>query len=199
MFLNNRISLFIILEFKKDLDMKYIALLRGINIGRKNRVKMADLKEFFELMDFKNTRTYLQSGNVIFEHNLDNTEKIASEIEKGLIKTYEFPVNVIVMTKNELKDVINNNPFINEDNVEIDKLHVIFLQEIPNKEIVSDLDMKKSENEKFKIIGKEIYLYLPNGYAKTKLNNNIFEKKLNTIATTRNWKTVNKLLELANN
>lgn len=187
------------MEFKKDLDMKYIALLRGINIGRKNRVKMADLKEFFELMDFKNTRTYLQSGNVIFEHNLDNTEKIASEIEKGLIKTYEFPVNVIVMTKNELKDVINNNPFINEDNVEIDKLHVIFLQEIPNKEIVSDLDMKKSENEKFKIIGKEIYLYLPNGYAKTKLNNNIFEKKLNTIATTRNWKTVNKLLELANN
>lgn len=179
--------------------MKYIALLRGINIGRKNRIKMADLKEFFKLMDFNNIKTYLQSGNVIFEHNLDNTEKIASEIEKELIKTYEFPVNVIIRTKNGLEDVINNNPFINEDNVDIDKLHVTFLQKIPDKEIVLDLDLKKSENEKFKIIDKEIYLYLPDGYARTKLNNNIFEKKLNTIATTRNWKTVNKLLELANN
>lgn len=178
--------------------MKYIALLRGINIGRKNRIKMADLKELFELMNFKNTKTYLQSGNVIFEHNLDNTEKIASEIEKELIKTYEFPVNVIIRTKNELEDVINSNPFIKEDNAEIDKLHVTFLHEMPDKGTVLDLDMKKSENEKFKIIGKEIYLYLPNGYARTKLNNNIFEKKLNTITTTRNWKTVNKLLELAN-
>lgn len=178
--------------------MKYIALLRGINIGRKKRIKMADLKEFFELMDFKNIKTYLQSGNVIFEYNLGNTEEIANGIEKKLIKTYEFPVNVIIRTKNELEDIINSNPFINEDNVEIDKLHVTFLHEMPDKVIVSNLDMKKSENEKFKIIGKEIYLYLPNGYARTKLNNNIFEKKLNTIATTRNWKTVNKLLELAN-
>ncbi len=177
--------------------MKYIALLRGINVGNKNRIKMADLITIFESMGFENIKTYLQSGNVIFKFYPSNTAKIRNEIENKLINTFEYPVSVIIRTLDELENVINSNPFIKEENIGIDKLHVTFLREIPDKDDVSNLNMNKSANEEFKIIDREIYLYLPNGYGRTKLNNNIFEKKLKTTATTRNWKTTTKLLELS--
>jgi uncharacterized protein (DUF1697 family) len=177
--------------------MRCIAFIRGINIGRKNRIKMTDLKEVFESMGFKNVKTYLQSGNVIFNHNYGDIAEIAKDIEKEISKNFEFSVNVIIRTENELKNVVSNNPFIKESNIEIDKLHVTFLQDLPDPKIVLNLDINKDENEKFEVIGREIYLYLPNGYARTKLTNNVFEKRLKTIATTRNWKTTNKLLEIS--
>lgn len=176
--------------------MKYIALLRGINIGHK-RIKMAHLKELFESLNFKNVRTYLQSGNIIFNHGSTDTAKITSEIEKKIIQTFKFQVNVILRTENEFETIINNNPFVKDVDIELDKLNVTFLQELPDKENIFNLSLNKDENEKFKVNGSEIYLYLPNGYARTGLTNNIFEKKLKTIATTRNWKTTNKLLELS--
>ena len=109
--------------------MKYIALLRGINIGSKNRIKMADLRTIFESMGYENVKTYLQSGNVIFDADSDNETKIADRIEKKINKTFGFSVNIIIRTESELKDIVNNNPFIEENRTEIDKFHLRSLVE----------------------------------------------------------------------
>ena len=177
--------------------MKYIALLRGINIGRKKRIKMADLIKAFESLDFKNVRTYVQSGNVVFEHDSIDIAKITKNIERKISQTFAFSVNVIIRTENELESIVNSNPFIKDTNIELDKLHVTFLLDMSEPKIISNLDINKDENEKFEVIGREVYLYCPKGYARTKLKNDVFEKKLKTIATTRNWKTTNKLLEMS--
>ena len=177
--------------------MKYIALLRGINVGSHKRIKMADLTKSLESLGFKNVKTYLQSGNVVFEDESADACKIAEDIEKKIGQTFKFHINVIIRTENELENIIKNNPFVKDANIQHDKLHVTFLSNMPDSEIIQDLDMKKDEDEKFEIAGREVYLYCPNGYARTKLKNDVFEKKLNTAATTRNWKTTNKLLEIS--
>jgi len=177
--------------------MKYIALLKGINVGPHKRMKMADLIAALESPSFKNIKTYLQSGNVIFEHDLVDSTNVAEDIEKKIDQTFGFSVNVIIRTEKEMENIIGNNPFINDPKIELDKLHVTFLSELPNPETISNLDIKKDENEKFKVIDREVYLYCPNGYGNTKLKNDVFERKLNTTATTRNWKTTNKLLDLS--
>lgn len=175
--------------------MKYIALIRGVNVGGK-RIKMAHLKENFESMGYKNVKTYLQSGNVIFEDKSSNITEIRQNIENNINKEFEFSVNVIIRTEKELEYIIINNPF-NKENMEISSLYVTFLQNVPDEEILANLDLNIEDNERFEIIGKEIYLYLPHGYARTKLTNNALEKKLKIVATTRNWKTTNKLMELS--
>jgi len=177
--------------------MKYIALLRGINIGRNKRIKMADLVKTFEALGFKKIKTYLQSGNVIFNYDSIDTAKIAENIEEKISQTFGFSVNVVIRTDDELESIVKGNPFIKEACIEHDKLHVTFLLDVPDPKAVLNLDINKAENEKFEVIGREVYLYCPNGYARTKLKNDMFEKKLNTVATTRNWKTTNKLLELS--
>ena len=98
-------------------------------------------------------------------------------------------------TKDELQEIIENNPYQNED---INQLHVTFLSDIPTQKPVKEIDHTKDESERFSISCKEIYLFLPHGYGRTRLSNDFFEKKLNVSATTRNWKTVNKLLDIAN-
>jgi len=177
--------------------MKYIALLKGINVGPHKRIKMADLTAALESKGFEDVITYLQSGNVIFEHDQTDVTKIAGNIESIISQTFGFPVNIIIRTEDELEDIVKVNPFIKDANVELDKLHVTFLLDVPDPKTISNLDIKKDENEKFKIIGREVYLYCPNGYGRTKLKNDVFERKLNTTATTRNWKTTNKLLDLS--
>ncbi len=177
--------------------MRYIVLLRGINVSSQKRVKMADLKEIFESLGFEDVRTYVQSGNVIFDYELTDTEKLASYIENKINQILGLSINIIIRTKEELVEIVNNNPFVAEANIATDKLHVIFLLDVPDPKTTSHLDIKKDKNEEFKIVCREVYLYCPNGYGRTKLNNATFERKLHTIATTRNWKTTNKLLELS--
>lgn len=177
--------------------MKYVALLRGINVGRNKRIKMVDLVDTFESLGFRNVRTYLQSGNVIFESDSTDATKIAKCIERKINQTFSFSVKVIIRREQELENLIKSNPFVREGDVELDKLHVIFLSDVPELKATLNLDIDKAENEKFEIREGEVYLYCPNGYAGTKLKNALFEKELNTAATTRNWKTTNKLLELS--
>jgi len=178
--------------------MKYIALLRGINVGGKNKIKMLELRIIFESLHFKNVKTYIQSGNVSFEYDsisiINLSNKIEKKIEKKFIETFCFSVKTIIRTEEELKNIVNNNPLVNEPNVELDKLHVTFMVDIPDPNLVSNLDIKKESNEKFSINSREVYLYCPNGYGRTKLNNGMFEKKLKVTSTTRNWKTINNIL-----
>lgn len=158
---------------------------------------MVDLVDTFESLGFKNVITYLQSGNVSFESDSTDAAKIAKCIERKIKQTFSFSVKVIIRSEHELENVIKSNPFVRYSDVELDKLHVIFFSDVPELKSTLNLDMDKAENEKFEIRGGEVYLYCPNGYARTKLKNDLFEKKLNTAATTRNWKTTNKLLELS--
>jgi Uncharacterized protein conserved in bacteria len=107
-----------------------------------------------------------------------------------------YEIKIIIRTDEELRNIVNNNPFVKEPNIELDKLYVTLMLDIPETSTVLFLDVNKEENEKFLIISIEVYLYFPNGYGRTKLNNAMFEKKLKTVATTRNWKTINNLLEI---
>lgn len=178
----------------------FIALLRGINVSGCNKIKMVDLKELFLNLGYTEVTTYIQSGNVLFKNNTTSTEIIEKEIVKAINIKYGYTINVLVITKTELGNIFNNNPFLNEvTDIDTTKLHVTLLNKTPdlsNLEVINNLI--STTNDRFKILNKTIYLYCPNGYGKTKLNNNLFEKKLNTSATTRNWKTITKLTELSN-
>jgi uncharacterized protein (DUF1697 family) len=115
-----------------------------------------------------------------------------------LSAAFGFTINVIIRTQQELEKIIDSNPLVGSADVARDKLYVTLLADMPEKTVVSRLDITPGADEKFAIVGKEVYLYCPNGYARTKLNNAAFEKKLRTVATTRNWKTINKLLAVLN-
>ncbi len=175
----------------------YVSMIRGINVGGK-KIKMDKLKELYRSLDFKDIKTYIQSGNVIFESTESDPIKLSHKIEKKISEIFGFDVKVLIRTKNEMMNVINGNPFKIED---LNHIYVTFLSAVPSEKLINDLDdiIDKdiaNKSDKYNIIEKEIYLFLPNGYGKTRLNNNFFEKKLEISATTRNWRTVNRLGEI---
>lgn len=175
----------------------YIAILRGINVSGHNKIPMADLKKLFEELKCDNIRTYIQSGNVIFEHTKSTDKALIKKIEKGISDKFGFDVPVLVITAGELEKVIKNNPFIKEKDIETDKLHVTFLAEPPAKANIDKANSYNFEPDRFSIDEKAAYVYCPNGYGNTKLNNTFFESKLKVTATTRNWRTVNELVRIA--
>ena len=171
----------------------YISMLRGINVSGQKKIAMAELKKLYESLGFKNVQTYIQSGNVIFEYSDANLSKLISKIEKKIKEYFGFDVLVLIRTKDEFQKLIENTPFSKKDN---NKLHVTFLSSIPTDSPIEEINKVKYKSEEFFISGKEIYLFCPNGYGKSKLSNNFFERKLKLSATTRNWKTITKLLEI---
>lgn len=178
----------------------YASMVRGINIGGK-KVKMDRLKEIYRSLDFKNVKTYIQSGNVIFESKKSDPTKLSHIIEKRIAKIFEFEVKVFLRTKNEMEQVLSGNPFKQED---LNHIYVTFLSDIPSEMLIKDLNRISTvdmvnKSDKYIISKKEIYLFLPNGYERTKLNNNFFEKKLDISATTRNWRTVSNIVDIASN
>ena len=177
--------------------MIYIALLRGVNVGSKNTLKMKDLVEAFEKQKFKDVRSYIQSGNIIFGFKNIATKKLEENIESLINSNFGITVNAIIRTEYELEMIIKQNPFIKVTGLDIEKLHVTFLSDEVNKKLIPALDVLKDKNERFSVHDKEVFLYCPNGYGRTKLNNTNLEKKLKTTGTTRNWNTTKKLLEIA--
>lgn len=176
----------------------FISILRGINVSGQKKILMADLKALYESLKLKDVATYIQSGNVLFKssENLSDLE-FAVKIKKSIHKKYGFEVPVIIRSKEEIEKIVSNNPFLADKNMDLKKLHVTFLSEIPATENVGSIASISYSPDQFIISGKEVYLYIPVSYGETKLSNNFFEKKLKVSATTRNWNTVNKLLELA--
>lgn len=173
----------------------YISLLRGINVSGHKKIAMADLKALYEDLGFKNITTYIQSGNVVFES--ESNANIDQMIAKAIFKAYQFEVPVVVKTVAELNNIIKNNPFVADGSIDPDKLHVTFLATKPDPKNIAALATKNYEPDQYHIIDTAVYLHCPNGYGRTKLNNSFFENKLKTIATTRNWKTTQQLLALA--
>ena len=174
----------------------YIALLRGVNVGG-NTLKMERIREIWSALDFENVRTYVQSGNVVFEAK-GPPSSWSRKIEQSLAGETRLPVTVVVRTAAELAKVIAGNPFLKQKDIDRTKLHVTFLggpklSSKATKEAIGQLGAIDAGADTFRILGNEIHLHCPNGYGTTKLSNNRIEKVLSQKATTRNWNTVNTL------
>lgn len=176
----------------------YIAILRGVNVSGKNKLNMAEFRVSLENLGFTNVRTYIQSGNVVFETTKTSPKKLSEMIQKIIVSYFGFSTSVIVKPPLEINKTIENNPFLKQKNADPSKCHVTFLSKLPRKVDLEKIIEIKSEDQ---IIcsGQDIYLYCPNGYGRTKLTNNFLEKLLGISATTRNWKTVTHLYELTQN
>ena len=175
----------------------YISILRGINVSGQKLIKMDALKRMYESLNFEKVKTYIQSGNVVFSTCETNLKKLESQISSRLEKEFGEEVPVIVLKAETLENIIKNNPFANDGQKDTSNIYITFLAD-KQKEIDKDsIENKKQEGEEIEYSENAIYLYCPNGYGRTKLNNNFLENKLKIKATTRNWKTTNELLKLA--
>jgi uncharacterized protein (DUF1697 family) len=175
---------------------KYISILRGINLGSHNKVLMTDLKALYESLGFQQVITYIQSGNVVFDAEGDAAD-LAQKLEQAIAQKYAVAVPVILRTVEEWAKVVANNPFMNQESIDLEKLHVTFLGKVPTDILLNKIKTFDFSPDKFTIIGKEVHLHCPIDYGHTKLSNRFFEGQLKVQATTRNWNTVNKLLALA--
>src|ERR1700733_1951404 len=171
--------------------MTHVALLRGINVGGKNVLPMKDLSGMFSDAGCSNVRTYIQSGNVIFETPGD-AAKVARAITARIEKKLGYRTPIIVRTLEQLAATIRGNPFLKAGAIE-KTLYVYFLAESPNARAIAGLDPARSAPDAFHVRGQEIYLHLPNGMGNSKLTNAYFDSKLSTICTARNWAPVLKL------
>ena len=176
--------------------MRYISILRGINVGGNRKILMKDLKALFEKVGFSKVDTYIQSGNVIFESD-QNTDP-GQNIQQAIAETFGFDVPVIVRTAEEWAESIENNPFWKEPNADIDRLHLTCLKEVPSPELVEKIKLFQFLPDRYEIIRKDVFIFCAAGYGTSKLINPFFESKLKVQATTRNWKTVMKLREMTN-
>ena len=178
----------------------YVALLRGINVGGKNIIKMKALKQVFKAMELCEVQTYIQSGNVLFTSN-EEKQLLLKKIEDGIEVALGFPVNVVLRTAAELELIILNCPFSQKEILEaeawseVESLYVCLLTQVPLQEKIKQLDIYKNDSDDYLILGREVYLLLHNGMGKSKLANNLH--KLEVPATVRNWKTMNKLAAMA--
>ncbi len=176
----------------------FISLLRGINVSGQKTIRMPELKALYESLGFTQVTTYLQSGNVVFDCAIPDGSTVASSIEMEIERHFGFNVNVLIRNKDDFRRIIEGNPFVTPRNEDAERLYVTFLSVSPSVVVLKNLDMPIDTTDEYFLSGKEIYLFCPTGYGRTKLSNNFFEKKLKVVATTRNWKTVNALYDMVN-
>ena len=174
----------------------YVAILRGINVSGHKVIKMESLRAAFEEMGFAHVKTYVQSGNVIFETN-EPPASLAAKIERKILDEFGFDVPVLTKSSKEMIEIVKRNPFLKDGSIDQSKLHVTFLSDDPPRNALELLTPLAAGAEQARIVGRAVYLYCPNGYGNTRLTNTVIEKKLSCRATTRNWATTNKLLEMA--
>ena len=173
----------------------YVALLRGINVGGRTKIAMADLRRLFAELGAADVTTYVQSGNVVFKSGAA-AAGLAQSIERRIADELGLRVTVVVRTPAEVAKVVAGNPFA-ERGADPKQLHVVFLAEKPPAARVRALDATRGAPDEFRVVGREIYLHYPNGSGRSKITNAWFEKELRVAGTARNWRTVTKLAELA--
>jgi uncharacterized protein (DUF1697 family) len=172
----------------------YIALLRGINVSGQKLIKMAELREYLAELNYTNIKTYIQSGNIVFDTDNNSCETLETEIHNKIKEKYGFEVPTLVKSPDEFNEAVKRNPFAEEDPK---RVYITFLSHTPELTKVESLKEVDYSPEKYVIDSKVVYFYSPDGYGKAKMNNNFFENKLKVDATTRNWKTVNVLIEMS--
>ena len=177
----------------------HVALLRGINVGGKNKLLMRDLSAMFSEAGCDEVRTYIQSGNVVFRAGPALARRVPGLVGEAIAARFGYRVPVLTRTAAELAAIILANPFpgVAAEVGQLGQLHVGFLADRPEAAAVDALDPDRSPPDEFAVVGREVYSYCPQGIARTKLTTRYFESKLSTTMTARNWKTVLKLHELA--
>ncbi|HSS38432.1 MAG TPA: DUF1697 domain-containing protein [Polyangia bacterium] len=170
----------------------FVALLRGVNVGGKV-AKMDAVRASFEALGLANVRTYVQSGNVLFATKAGTDASLAKKIAMRLEKDIGFPIAVLVLSAKDLAQVVAHNPFLKEKGIDPAKLHVTFLHGAPPAPGLQKMAAIASGRDRFVARGTTIYLHCPDGYGRSKLVNNAFERALKVGATTRNWNSVTTL------
>jgi uncharacterized protein (DUF1697 family) len=176
-----------------------ISMLRAVNLVHHNRIKMETLRALYGSLKFDNPQTYLQSGNVIFKTSERKLDVVARRIQSGIEKKFACRTDIILRTTAELHSVVARNPFAKRSNIEPSKLLVAFLASDPGDAARKTLEEQKFAPEELHASGCELYIYFPNGVGKSKLPWPRIYKILNTPGTGRNWNSVTKMLEMAEN
>ncbi len=174
----------------------HLALLRGINVSGNKMIKMDALKIALEKIGFQNVRTYIQSGNVLIDTNEESTAKIGFIIKQEIQKTFGHDVPIIVISKKDLELCFENNPYLKIPEIDIKKLYVAFVSSILKPENINDLKISNFKPDEAVIDANRIFIKYETGAGKTKLDQNYIEKKLNVIATIRNYNTITNLLKM---
>lgn len=175
----------------------YVALLRGINVSGQKLIKMETLRKVVEDFGFQNVKTYIQSGNILFDASGNPTPELLEEQIHELIKThFGFDVSVVVTDREMLQWVSKNNPYLKEKDIDLKKLYITFLGTEPAKENIEALQNASFEPDEIIINKRIIFMKYNNPAGNSKLNNKLIENKLKVTATARNWNTTLKLLAL---
>jgi uncharacterized protein (DUF1697 family) len=171
---------------------KYLALFRGVNVGGSNKLPMKELALIFTESGCRDVVTYIQSGNVVFNAPAKSAAQAPVTVARKVRDRFGFEVPIVMRTAKEVGAVLLANPFLAQGAPE-STLHVSFLADLPLPSNVQQLDPNRSAGDTFVVVGREIYLHLPNGMARTKLTSQYFDSRLKTIGTARNWRTVQQL------
>lgn len=174
----------------------YIALLRGINVGGHKKIKMAELRAHLSELGFDSINTYIQSGNIVFKAVATDIYELEDLIFQKIKEKYPFEARVMVLSRDDWEDAFEKNPFLPEKEEEIKALHLTYFEKEPDWEAVdmpSELDW---DGNSYICQERRMYMYLPHGMSKSGLEKVFPERKLKMLVTTRNWKTVTKLLEM---
>lgn len=174
-----------------------ISMLRGVNVGGHNKIKMHELRSLYVSLKFKNPQTFIQSGNVIFETPEKDLFLLSKQIENAIHRKFGFRPDVVVRTAAELRDIVSNTPFHSRRNLDPSKILVTFLADTPDPQACKALLDINCHPEELHIRGRELYIYFPNGMARPKLGWPLIEKTLKVRGTGRNWGSVSKMLQLA--
>jgi uncharacterized protein (DUF1697 family) len=175
----------------------YISLLRGINVSGQKLIKMEALRKMYEELGFTDTKTYIQSGNVVFRYKKAGAAALEKMIADKIAAVFGFEVYVMVKEPAALEEALLGNPFVHKRSEDGNRLYITFLAALPEKKQSDSINPAQYQPDEFIISGKTVYLFCAGGYGNTKLSNNFFESKLKVSATTRNLKTIGELVDMA--
>jgi len=175
----------------------YIAFLRGINVAGQKKIKMADLRKSLEVFPLNRVATYLQSGNILLESNTFNRDDLEIKIRGAIAASFGFEVSVLVLSYEELTQLMRDNPYQDPELLSQGKVYFTLLFKPPGRTSMNALQMAVFENEACTVTPSCVYLVCYEGMGRAKLNNNLIEKKLAVSATTRNYRTMTSLLQMA--
>ncbi len=174
-----------------------ISMLRGVNVGGHNKIKMEELRALYVSLKLLDAQTYVQSGNVIFRTEERDLDALTKRVRGGIERKFSCSPDVICRTAAEMRDVTERNPFAKRRGIEPSKLLVTFLASDPGAEARADVLRIKTEPDDLRVDGRELYIYFPNGQGRSKLPWVALSKALKTPWTGRNWNSVVKMLEIA--
>ncbi|WP_396142830.1 DUF1697 domain-containing protein [Flavobacterium sp.] len=174
----------------------HLALLRGINVSGHNMIKMEVLKTLLEKAGFQNVQTYIQSGNVFVDSDEAHGASVGFKIKQEIFKELGLEVPVVVISKEDLEACLKNNPYLKEKDYDTKKLYVAFISKELSNGALNDLKISQFKPDEAAIDASRIYIKYAVGAGKTRLDQKYIEKKLNVVATIRNWNTVTTLLEM---